>query len=621
MVELNSAEPIEQLSELFGNYKAEYLREKIFSLFTKPSYFPELETARPCALIGGRGTGKTTVLRSLSYEGQFALGGEDRALIPSWKYYGFYLRVDTNRVTAFEGPELSEKNWNKIFGHYINILLCANVLKFLNWYESACNKSDILSPNECGLISLSLGLEPASNLRDLRDNLTECRVKFESFLNNISEDNMPVLSLQGAPVDQLMAALSETEEFRSKYFFFLIDEYENYLDNQQAIINTLIKHSGSSYTFKIGARVLGWRNRHTLNPNERLTSPADYALIDISEKLSDKMFESFAADIVNQRIRELDTSNGVAYPHIQELLETLTIDEEADVLGVRGALADKIAKSRYDARDIEQLESMPPLEAYFATSLAGRKRTMSVVLDERKRDARKWTMRYDNYKYATLFTINAGKTGYRKAYAGWKTFVLLSGGNIRYLIELVDQTLVAHKHASGVFGEKVKWETQTAAAAAVGRKNVSELEGLSVHGAHLTKLVLGLGKIFQVMAADREAHAPEVNQFTLPDTGETDENVRQLLSASVMHLALVRYGGSKLARSEVADWDYALHPIFSPFFMFSHRKKRKMKLRAEQLIGLVRNPNNTIIEILESKNRDIDSVPSQPGLFGDYYAS
>jgi len=54
---------LEKLNSLFGSYKAEWLRSKIFDLFAEPSYFPELKDNRPCVLEGGRGTGKTTVLR------------------------------------------------------------------------------------------------------------------------------------------------------------------------------------------------------------------------------------------------------------------------------------------------------------------------------------------------------------------------------------------------------------------------------------------------------------------------------------------------------------------------------------------------------------------------------
>src|SRR4051812_27720403 len=109
--------PREQLSKLFGSYKAEWLQERMFELYTEPSYYPELTDARPCLLIGGRGTGKTTVLRSMSYEGRFALSGKNVASIETWQYFGFYYRTDTNRVTAFKGPEITEQKWIKVFGH------------------------------------------------------------------------------------------------------------------------------------------------------------------------------------------------------------------------------------------------------------------------------------------------------------------------------------------------------------------------------------------------------------------------------------------------------------------------------------------------------------------------
>src|SRR6266516_1288727 len=103
----------EQVSELFGSYKAEWLKEHMCELFTEPAYFPELTTSRPCMLVGGRGTGKTTVLRCMSYEGQFVFQGRTPNEIPRWNYYGLYYRVNTNRVTAFTGPELAPDRWKR----------------------------------------------------------------------------------------------------------------------------------------------------------------------------------------------------------------------------------------------------------------------------------------------------------------------------------------------------------------------------------------------------------------------------------------------------------------------------------------------------------------------------
>ena len=72
---MNLDEKLARLDELFGSYKAEWLNEKIFHFFAAPSYFTSLKDKRPCVLMGGRGTGKTTVLRGLSYKGQYALKG------------------------------------------------------------------------------------------------------------------------------------------------------------------------------------------------------------------------------------------------------------------------------------------------------------------------------------------------------------------------------------------------------------------------------------------------------------------------------------------------------------------------------------------------------------------
>src|ERR1700733_3827046 len=99
--------PEEQLGELFS-YKAEWLKERIFDLFREPEYFPEMTAESPCVLIGGRGTGKTTVLRGLSYEGQFALSGRSVDVIPTTPFFGFYYKVNTNRVTAFAGDPISD---------------------------------------------------------------------------------------------------------------------------------------------------------------------------------------------------------------------------------------------------------------------------------------------------------------------------------------------------------------------------------------------------------------------------------------------------------------------------------------------------------------------------------
>ena len=123
------------LAELFSGYRAEWLADSVFSLFREPAYFPQLVTPHPCFLVGGRGTGKTTALRCLSYEGLSQLEGRRPDDVREWPYYGMYYRVNTNRVKAFCGTELPDDRWVQLFAHYINLEFCDLALRFLEWFS------------------------------------------------------------------------------------------------------------------------------------------------------------------------------------------------------------------------------------------------------------------------------------------------------------------------------------------------------------------------------------------------------------------------------------------------------------------------------------------------------
>jgi hypothetical protein len=622
-----------QLGTLFGGYRAEWLGERLFELFTTPSYFPELMTPRPCVLMGGRGTGKTTILRCLSYAGQFALNGQRSETVTNWPFYGMYYRVNTNRVTAFRGPELDERGWQRHFAHYMNLELCDLTLQFLAWYQVHRPEAQTLSSAACAAVATSLNLDRVDSVRELADAVVHARLRFEAIINNIGDEgSAPGLSMQGVPLDLLFSFISQLPQFRGRRFFFLIDEYENFEDYQQEVLNTLIKHAAGAYTFKVGVRELGFRRRTTLNRNEQLISPSDYVLINIVDKLEGR-FEEFAAGVCNARLERLRIQSPNVIRSVEKLFAELSETDEALLLGVksrvqelRGALENEGAS---DA-ELTAFDGLPPLFSHFLEFWAtGKKTTLLTALREYLQNPSPWTQRFDNYRYAALFTIRRRKRGIRKYYAGWSVLARLAAGNIRYLLELIDTALLAHLHAERSLAEPIDPKTQTEAAAAVGKKNLTELEGLSIHGAKLTKLLLGLGRVFQVMAAKPEGHTPEANQFEVRDddtseisTSHTAE-VDDLLRGAVMHLALLRFAGTKPQdESDTKAYDYMVHPIFSPLFEFSYRRKRKISLSATDVLDVVTNPDRAIVRVLEQQHRDLTDapLPEQLRLFEGFYA-
>jgi hypothetical protein len=625
---MNDKEIIEKLNNLFGSYKAEWLKEKVFDLFAEPAYFPALKDNRPCVLQGGRGTGKTTVLRGLSYQGQFALHKNNFEEFDKSTFIGIYHRIDTNHVRAFVGGGISLENWKKIYSHYFNLIVCREILIFLKWHDEQNNSQSQLSPQSCNLIARSLHInEKSENSISLLHNLNRSLVDFQARINNISDGELPKLSLAGVPINIISESILKLDHFKDKFFFILLDEYENLEDYQQQIINTLIKHNSEFYTFKIGVRELGWRIKHTLNSNELLHDPADYVKIEIEKKLNDhNHFKEFAKDVCQQRISLLFTDEKSNDFNIETSLEYLDVEREAEVLGIKNTEHIKNIQ-KLAQKELKVIEQLPYLYQYLISYWAKwHNMSLSNALQNYSTHKSVWNQRYDNYKYELLFKIRKGrgKGGIQKYYSGWNTYIKLSRGNIRYLMELIYRAYEKHILNGNQLNAPVNVNDQTIAAQDVGLKNLMELEGLTKNGAQLTKLLLGFGRIFNVLSSEEGNFSPERNQFSIESSAQLNKETDDIITSAVMHLALVRTPGNKLTdKSHTRDYIYAIHPIYAPYFVFSYRQKRKIIIQENEFLSIINSPKETIKTILDRCTTANDTpqreLPFQLNIFGNYY--
>ena len=146
------------------------------------------------------------------------------------------------------------------------------------------------------------------------------------------------------------------------------------------------------------------------------------------------------------------------------------------------------------------------------------------------------------------------------------------------------------------------------------------LENLHHRGADLIKIVLNMGRLFNVLASESEHTAPEIDQFYIQGdiTPENDE----LLRAGVMHLAFIRIPGNKpSSKSDTKDYMYALHPIFAPYFIYSFRRKRKMTITNEDFYGLIVSHKSLMKKMLSkdemAKILGDNDQPQQMDLFSN----
>ncbi|MEM9681474.1 MAG: hypothetical protein AAF901_14220, partial [Bacteroidota bacterium] len=497
------------------------------------------------------------------------------------------------------------------------------------WHKNLSIEDTELTQESCRLIAKSLCINSEVNTQnDLVAEVNLALQDFQSQINTISDQNAPALSLAAEPIKFLTEKILDLPQFSNKIIFLLLDEYENYTDYQQQLINTHIKHSTENFTFKVGVRELGWRVKHTLNPDELLHDPADYVLFNLEYKLvTESRFSDFAKSVCQQRIQQVLSNESIAQSYnIESAFGSLTVEEEAEILGVEKTdyYKEILGSSSQLSKAIKNL---PKLYLFFIAYWARwHEMTTDEAIYDYSKNKKTWDTRYENYKYNTLFKIRKGRgmRGVQKHYSGWNTYVKLANGNIRYLMELVYRAFEKHIEDSDHLHGDISHKNQTLAAQDVGLKNLSQLEGLKRNGAQLTKLLLGLGRVFQILASSEGNIAPEINQFTMDNSESINYDCKDLIDGAVMNLALVRSPGNKLNDdTHTRDYNYSIHPIFTAFFVFSYRKKRKIVLRQKDILGFVNTPKVTIRNVLQRSNvpdrSENEQLPTQMNLFERFY--
>lgn len=622
--EADLTNPTELLSQLFADYRAEWSQQLFASLFVPPPYFSKLETNRPCFLIGGRGTGKTTALKSLRFDAAEARLTENETAAEALNYFGIYLRINKNRVRAFSGPELSTSVWNKAFAHYFNILATTELCHLSEWLlnQTADTNTLDLTP-----VAMAFGIQDIKDPVQLREYLRREMSRLELFVNNGGRTECPVFSMPEAPLRIFAEVLSVSGFLTNKLLFCCIDEYENLSEDQQSVLNTYLKHSEPPLSYKIGLRRYGLHSRHTIDIDDQIVTPDDYLEIDIAEE----GFDQFAQQVVEHRLH-LARQKGAHLPEdMQTFLPELRFEEEAEKLGceriaetVRSAIARDC-----DVKIVDWLKSKKNTEVYFLgywQEASGE--NLCELANDWAEHPDKWEVRFKNYAYASLFWLSKGRKGARtrKYYAGARTLLALASGNIRYFLELIDTAIYEY------LGSEKNIETggliclsplmQTAAAKEVGKRRLDQLEGLSERGIEFKRLVLAIGKVFFELARDPAGRAPEQNLFVLSGTVEAKRQMSEILREGVSHLAIEATPRTKATtQSEMRDDDeYRLHPIFCPFFEFSHRRKRRVTFPAETLLALSSNPSQAISEMLDYRQQaEPEDLPTQLAMFTAFY--
>ena len=259
-----------------------------------------------------------------------------------------------------------------------------------------------------------------------------------------------------------------------------------------------------------------------------------------------------------------------------------------------------------------------PGDAYLAIFVAERtgdaRRT--IVVSRANADTAHWRNTKNNYGHLSLFSITRGLKGNtrQKFYAGANTYLELSGGNVRHLLELLDEAVLEdssrHEPETTIAPPyRISAEVQTNAAINVARRRLRQIEVLSDRGLQVLRLVMALGTAFAALVREPGRRAPERTSFTLRGERQDVDHLVELLNEGCSILAFVRETTTKrTSATEPKDHEYRIHPVLTPHFCIPYRKKRKSEIDATALKEALHSKEaarslvRRVVGILESEN-------------------
>lgn len=650
------------LQSIFSKNRAEELGYDVWKYFVIPPFYDklDLQTARkPRLIIGGRGCGKTMLLRYLSHQSMFS---KDRLDIPdnAITHIGLCWRADTQFANAMSKRGIEDDVWEAAFSHMAALILGMEVLDSLD--SVAGSHLSLLSIEDINRLSFrrlqAFDITLPDTTKALRENLEEKLWAFENWVNNVrkvSEPNFLPGSKFVLAIIQLIQ--QQVENLRDATYFVYLDEYENLCTYQQKIINTWLKHSEVPLIFNIAMKRNAFETRDTTG-SESLSDIHDFRTHDLEEYFLDEKFPVFFAEILFLKlsmaeveglpISAADLRNPAKLTNrrdpiytkqvltaINTMLPSVSELEIAQEVFRDQALSDKLRK-RIDLA-LKYNKSSLPIDKFFrpnhpqativVPALLYRKGCQPEMLvqeldllelGKKNRFTGRTNWIHNNF-IGCLLQLYEPHTRACPFYAGFNTFCLLSRGNIRHFLELCHKSITRAFRNGIAIGQPNDPVDQAEAARQVSVAFLGEIKSFGRYGNQLHTFVLRLGSLFALAHQRPSQSESEQSHFSIGSGSQilSEADQQFLREAEKWSVLFEEAETKKKGAFDPEAVQYVLNPIYAPYFHISYRKRRKLKLATDDVICLIRGPYEGVADLLKRYSRTWAIEPDEmsPTLF------
>lgn len=600
----------------FSEYREEQVKVNVFDYFVTPSFFDQFYDTKPLLIYGSRGSGKTTLFKALALS---ETKDVERYLNEN-SYIGIYYRIDLNIMASFCGCGVAEEQWSKLFSYYfvsaLSYELVRQVIKIKDKIEF--NNENIFAKKYGRLFS---GKNSVMSLSDLQETIYDELYLIRDYINNCASQNYPHIGdyatiIKEMPIDLLNSC--ENYCFSDKIIFYLIDEFEGLTDWQQKLILSLVKYSDDKHTFKICMRPDGLKSAQTIG-GEFISETDDIKSIDLNEKILTKKdeFYEYALEVCKRRMELFYKKNNFTTQNtfeFKELFEELSFEQEIALLlnkkgdKAKSEIYEFLKSINFEKQDVEEYFAKNYFDfLLFKIMYLKKKRDTSVEEIWRHIDTKdkKYNTNLHNYKEALLYYLYLTSSTPR-IYSGFKTLVDISGGTLRYLLEICNEIFemaIANEKFSYTEPKKISYKVQTDAINTISNKRVRQISAIPEIGLNIRTFIIALGKICQAYHKEERISKIEPNHFSIKSNrGEMEEYVGIFLKECVMRGVLIKYKNNKVKNDGYIGADeylYVLHPIYTPSFQISWRRKQKIEFDISDINILISNNTEEITKLIK----------------------
>lgn len=586
----------------------------------------EPDEPRSKLILGGKGSGKTHLLRYYSYPAM-RLRGPDRnglSIVADARFIGVFLRATGVDAARFQSVPADEAVWQSVFGAYLELQLAELLVDSL--LDIAINPDISEGAEKAFVASVTSRLSGKTSgieltLDGLRSWIINQQLEIDHAVNNSAftggleiETFFSLGGLSG-PLARDVSILHKTLE--GCRVIYMIDEMENFSESQQVVVNTLIRYAGGHCTYRLSGRLYSILTRETLGALEENREGSEHKVSYLDELMRRmKRYPKFADKFIEKRMRRVGASfnsqDGIraARDFFEEIDRS---DYYADALRrvignadlpdlnaiIRSATEGSVLADISEELYVILCSELPYIVARLnillfckrlgrgddPTEFAKSLRDSSLVYvgsEKARKLSSSYATAYDHWS-ADLFAQTCREAGRPVPYAGILSFIKMSSSNPRSLL-----VLLGHAYSVAIFrghnflnGRPLSIELQTEGAREAANFMFESDTHFGRRAEQARQVVSRLSEVLRV--ARFSINIPEVSPLTISfSDSDLTEGARESLRFAINYSLVFEIKKGRPDRNSLRkDRKIQINPMLSPRWGLPIARRGDLFLKAD----------------------------------------